>query len=187
MKERYKSEAMLILSLDTSSKRDSISLLGKELIFDASIYSNTKSEKILENINSFLSLSSFNLSDLDAIAVCLGPGSYTGTRIGIATALGLSKALEIPVYGIDLFEILEFYGQGIPFIERKGKIYIKEEKVREADPDFFNKHDNYVTESDLNFSKTTYLKGLTKSEIMARIVQLDIKKSMSSDLTPLYI
>jgi tRNA threonylcarbamoyladenosine biosynthesis protein TsaB len=60
---------------------------------------------LLENL---LKATGFALADLSAIAVAKGPGSYTGLRIGVATAKGLAYALELPIIGINTLESMVY-------------------------------------------------------------------------------
>lgn len=58
-----------------------------------------KSQTVLPMIASLLSTHKLKLSDISAVFVALGPGSYTGVRVGVAVANMLSKLLNIPVNG----------------------------------------------------------------------------------------
>lgn len=62
---------------------------------------NALSEKILSIIDNFLKSQKTNKKDLKAIAVNQGPGSYTGLRIGLATANALALSLNIPIVGFE--------------------------------------------------------------------------------------
>ena len=58
-----------------------------------------------------LDLARIRPKDLDALAVCIGPGSFTGLRIGISTAKGLAMALDLPAVGVSSLEALAFQAQ----------------------------------------------------------------------------
>ncbi len=57
-------------------------------------------------IDELLKFSKLSISDLDAISVSLGPGSYTGLRIGVSTAKGLAYAATLPIIGISTLQAL---------------------------------------------------------------------------------
>ncbi len=64
------------------------------------------------------------MNDIDLIAVANGPGSFTGIRIGLATAKGLCMGTEIPLYPINTLELLAYNAYGtdisiLPFIDAK--------------------------------------------------------------------
>lgn len=56
-------------------------------------------------VNDFLKSNNKTMNDLTAIGVIVGPGSFTGIRMGIAYAKGLSIGLNIPVVGVNIFEL----------------------------------------------------------------------------------
>lgn len=56
-------------------------------------------------VNEFMNQNNVKMTDLTAIGVVVGPGSFTGIRMGIAYAKGLAIGLNIPVVGINLFEL----------------------------------------------------------------------------------
>ena len=67
-----------------------------------------RSEQLLKVIGDLLDETSVSKSSISRVAVSNGPGSYTGIRIGIATAMGLSHALSIPVAGISALRAIAF-------------------------------------------------------------------------------
>lgn len=68
----------------------------------------SRSERLLSEIDGLLENADIDKGSLTCIAVSIGPGSYTGIRIGIATAFGLAKALKIPCRGVPLFKAIRF-------------------------------------------------------------------------------
>ena len=97
-----------ILAFDTSSVRGSVALLeGREVRAELRLHSlQTHSALLLNSIQFLLNRLDWTLSDLNLVAVGIGPGSFTGIRIGIATALGISQTLSIPFAGISGLEAL---------------------------------------------------------------------------------
>jgi tRNA threonylcarbamoyladenosine biosynthesis protein TsaB len=66
----------------------------------------SRAEKIIIEIDGLIQEAGFSKNDLDLIAVSIGPGSYSGIRIGVSTALGLGHALGIPVVGVSVLDAL---------------------------------------------------------------------------------
>lgn len=99
----------LILNIETATRNCSVSLAdnGKVLaIREISEQGYSHAEKLHVFINEVMAESGRPLSDLDAVAVSRGPGSYTGLRIGISAAKGLCFALEIPLIAVDTLQVL---------------------------------------------------------------------------------
>jgi tRNA threonylcarbamoyladenosine biosynthesis protein TsaB len=95
-----------ILAFDTATVRGSVALLeGREMRAEIRLQSvQTHSKQLLYSINFLLERIGWKLGDLNLVAVGNGPGSFTGIRIGIATALGIAHALGIPfveISGLD--------------------------------------------------------------------------------------
>lgn len=97
----------LILLIETATERCSCALANEQGIvsYAESNEPNSHSAKLSLLIEDLFSQTSYNYSDLSAIAVSIGPGSYTGLRIGVSTAKGLAYALDIPVIALKTCEI----------------------------------------------------------------------------------
>lgn len=91
----------MILIINTSGK-------GIDLLLDDK-FMHTDAEKqaigLPNAVNDFMVQNNVKMSDLTAIGVIVGPGSFTGIRMGIAYAKGLAIGLNIPVVGVNLFEL----------------------------------------------------------------------------------
>ena len=101
---------MKILAIDSSSIAGSVALLqdGEIKYEDISHDKRTHSETLLPMIAKLKEESGLDLSTIDAIAITGGPGSYTGLRIGSATAKGLGLALDKPIINVPTMEALAY-------------------------------------------------------------------------------
>jgi len=100
-----------ILNIETSTKACSVALHknGKLIVCREDVTANfSHSEKLLKFISELFSDEKLSLSDLKAIAVSMGPGSYTGLRIGVSTAKGLCYGLDIPLISISTLKAMSF-------------------------------------------------------------------------------
>lgn len=99
----------MILHLETSTKICSVALSKNGELFD---FIETSSDQFIHGealtvmIDQLLKRNSIDIKSLLAISISLGPGSYTGLRIGLATAKGLSFGLGIPFIGVSSLESL---------------------------------------------------------------------------------
>jgi len=98
----------LILSLETASTVCSVALHSQGAILASShiFISQSASSKLAVMVDEILKRCDLRPNQLDAIAVSEGPGSYTGLRIGVATAKGLCYALNLPLIGVNTLESL---------------------------------------------------------------------------------
>ncbi len=94
---------MLMLSLDASSQAATAALLsdGALLCEYTQNQPKTQSMKLLPMIEQMLADCALSLSDVDVFACGVGPGSFTGVRIGVATARGFAKTLDKPCVAVD--------------------------------------------------------------------------------------
>ena len=93
----------IILNLETATTNCSVSISkGKEILClkENNAVNYSHSEQLHVFIKEALEEASLSFSDLDAIAVSKGPGSYTGLRIGVSAAKGLCFSLDIPLISI---------------------------------------------------------------------------------------
>ena len=99
----------LILNLETSSKNCSVSLSsnGKLIgLIESEDENYRHSELLTTSIQDILSKNNLNVKSLDAISVGIGPGSFTGLRIGLSVSKGLCYPHNINLIGISTLKIL---------------------------------------------------------------------------------
>lgn len=94
---------MIRLAIDTSTMTQSIALEveGKVVSAREMRLRIGHSETLLRNVQETLASAEVQRSDIDEIVCGLGPGSFTGVRIGLSFALGVARARQIPIYGVD--------------------------------------------------------------------------------------
>ncbi len=98
-----------ILNIETATKNCSVSLSkdGKTIICkEIAEEGYSHAERLHVFIEEIIQESEISFSDLSAIAVSQGPGSYTGLRIGVSAAKGLCFALDIPLIAVDTLQVL---------------------------------------------------------------------------------
>ena len=97
-----------ILSIETSTSICSVAIheRGKLLVVVEIKEPGAHAEKLLALVDAAMKQAELRMSDLDAVAVSQGPGSYTGLRIGVSTAKGIAYGLEIPLIGINTLQAM---------------------------------------------------------------------------------
>ncbi len=101
---------MIILGIDTSTQFASVALVRNHQIQSQNTYSGklSISQKLLGMIHECLATTGTSLDQVDAFAAARGPGSFTGLRLGIATAMGLAMAAKKPVVGVETLLAMAF-------------------------------------------------------------------------------
>lgn len=117
-KPNFKAFERLILALDTSSKTTSLAITrGAELLGSVSVSADEKrSEKLWTEVQSLLVGQELTITDVEAFAVCVGPGGFTGLRVGMAAAEGFAVALKKPVFGVTSLEAAAFDAGPSPYV-----------------------------------------------------------------------
>ena len=99
---------MLILAFETSAKAASVALLDDKKLLGES-YQNTgltHSQTLMVMAEDLLKQCGKTVSDVTAVAVAEGPGSFTGVRIGVAAAKGFAWGRDLPCYGVSTLEAM---------------------------------------------------------------------------------
>lgn len=101
---------MRIIAVDSSGLVATVAVVEDDsMIAEYTInYKKTHSQTLMPMLDEIVKMTSIDLSTIDAIAVAAGPGSFTGLRIGSATAKGLGLALNIPVIGVPTVDALAY-------------------------------------------------------------------------------
>ena len=110
---------MKVLGIDTSSLATSIAVIeDNKLICEYTVNTKkTHSQKLMPMIENMLNMSDININEIDMIAVCEGPGSFTGLRIAMATAKAIAHVNKLPIVGVNSVELLA------------GNMYLCEKKI----------------------------------------------------------
>ena len=129
-----------ILAVDTATRCCSAAVqVGGRLAAETVVRSDrTHSEHLLGMIQEVLKLAGLTVQAIDGMAVSIGPGSFTGLRIGISTIQGLALAGGIPCVGVSSLEVLACAGLPWPqdiwalMDARKGEVYAGRFREREG-------------------------------------------------------
>ena len=123
---------MLVLAIDTATKIGSVALYDDKtgVIGEINLYVKVNHSNVIMNaVDSLFKLSGLTIKDVDRIAVTIGPGSFTGIRIGTAIAKGLAYSLKKPIVGVNELDVLAHMGENrediiVPLIDaRKERVY----------------------------------------------------------------
>ena len=99
---------MKILAVDTSSEICSVAILENDnVIVENSLNDGkTHSENLMTIMENTLEENKIKLSDIDLIACSVGPGSFTGIRIGVSSIKAIAEVLDVPVAAVTSLEAL---------------------------------------------------------------------------------
>jgi tRNA threonylcarbamoyladenosine biosynthesis protein TsaB len=114
---------VLILAFDTATDRATSALVADGEVLGERV---SRAATLLEDVDALLRQAGARPGDLDGLAVGVGPGSFTGTRIGLAHARGLGLALGVPAAGVSTLAALAAGAPGaMPVVDaRRREIFV---------------------------------------------------------------
>ena len=138
---------MLTLGIDTATRVCSVALCDGQKVLGALDINVglTHSEGLVPQLKTLLTMTKKDRKDLELIAISRGPGSFTGLRIGMATAEALAYSLDIPLVGVDTLAVMA-YNLPVPGVQlvpvldaQKGNVYVgryvwEKEQLKEVKP-----------------------------------------------------
>lgn len=123
---------MIILGIDTCTRWLNLALVGEggEVVGEVREEVATHTTHLVPALDALLAARGAVRSDLKALGAVAGPGSFTGLRVGLSTALGLSKALGIPAFALDSLTALALAsggeGEGVALLDaRRSQVYAR--------------------------------------------------------------
>jgi tRNA threonylcarbamoyladenosine biosynthesis protein TsaB len=119
---------VLILAFDTATERATSAIVRDGEVLGERV---SRASTLLEDVDALLRQAGAHAGDVDALAVGTGPGSFTSTRMGLATARGLALALGIPAAGVSTLDALAAGAPGaVPVIDaRRREIFVPGPRV----------------------------------------------------------
>ena len=128
---------MKILAVDTSHGRCSIALLDKDNLSVKEVKENSRqAEILLPLIEEILSENNLEYKDIDLLSSTIGPGSFTGLRIGMTAVKGIALATGKPTIGVNTLETIAFEvsntdGKIISVLNaQRGQVYVQKFSVK---------------------------------------------------------
>jgi tRNA threonylcarbamoyl adenosine modification protein YeaZ len=96
-----------ILAIDTATRRLNLALLfaGDRAVQSGEVVARTHGQILMKKIDELFQSAGLPIEQLEALVVSLGPGSFTGLRIGLAAAKGIAVARGLPIVGVTMFEV----------------------------------------------------------------------------------
>lgn len=181
-----------ILTIDSSSNilRLALSSFGDRLVKSEEMADQSHGQILLKKIDALFESSEISKTDLHAIIVSTGPGSFTGLRIGLAVAKGMAVALGLKIVSVNLFELAAYKLQNeddevlivVPF--KKDEFFVV--------PVFQNKYDlsKLRTATIKNFMELCADKkfaafGIDLQSVFSDTVDLDFSDKLNYDASDL--
>lgn len=189
---------MKVLSIDTSSKIASIAIIEDGRVLDEMhvLSEEEHSQTLMPMIEKMFNDNNMDLDEIDLIGCSRGPGSFTGIRIGIATAKAFSDAKNIPLIGIDSLEALAYSA----VIEKENNdceilamINAKNDNVYAATYLFNNGKLNMVKNAEImnltetvnyiDFKKQVFIVGCEDEDSIRKLIQAEAssERAISGD------
>jgi tRNA threonylcarbamoyl adenosine modification protein YeaZ len=171
----------LILAIDTSTHFLSMALYKDEQIFCSTKNSLDHSENLVKILDKILSLSEVRLKDINLLAVNIGPGSFTGLRIGLCFVRFLAKYFRLKIvttnsFWMLLYEFIKKYDLNKNckivslFPSVKNEFYFCEFEVNNKKEQKMLKY-GYVKQSEMDFKNVDFF-------LVPKFVKIDIKNSV---------
>ena len=192
---------MKCLAIDTSGDHLTVALIdGESVVYEFCQDTGLRhSISLMPYIESVLNKAKVNIKDVDVYSCVIGPGSFTGIRIGVSTVKAFSYANDKPVLPVTSFDVLEYnkpYGKNLTVIDARHDNYYAcayEDNKVVIEPSFMTKDEiinlkgEYsvlsAVDSDITSVKCDLLNGLINA----------VKDKLNSSLTdresliPLYV
>ena len=172
----------MILAFDTSAAHCAAALLRAGAIAAVTVEEMGKgqAERLMPLLEEMLAAQGLDWRDLDAIAVGVGPGNFTGVRISVSAARGLALALKIPAIGVSTLEAL---AEGAPrpvtvvMDARRDEVYAQEFTAEGAGAP------HLLPRADLDAPGPTR-EGITGAELIEAIAQIAARRLATGETFP---
>lgn len=130
----------MILGIETSTPLGGVALLGPDGLVAAhsADVRGTHASRLMEAVEQVLAVAGLALPDLAGIGISAGPGSFTGLRVGVATAQGLARGANVPLYPVPTLEAVAWGVPGAAAVgtvmtARRSEVYLAAYRHRDGE------------------------------------------------------
>lgn len=121
-----------MLAIDTAGREGGVALLESDaLLSGVELPAGSQAERLPGAIEQLLEEQGWTPESLELVAVSLGPGGFTGVRVGMAAAQGLTFGLDIPLVGVSSLELLAAWADQV--MEGEGGLYVPLQDARRGE------------------------------------------------------
>ena len=159
---------MAIMAINTSGPICSVAIINKnnDVYYEENTSHNQHSESLFKLINRLFTKSKNSYNNITNLAVVVGPGSFTGIRVGIAAAQGINLASKITIHGISTLEMQAYLISNSADVKNKEILAI-------------------IEVSNNNFYSQTFTHQLVETSKIQMFNKEGILKYLTHDITPI--
>ncbi|MCH5160983.1 MAG: tRNA (adenosine(37)-N6)-threonylcarbamoyltransferase complex dimerization subunit type 1 TsaB [Clostridiales bacterium] len=166
-------------------------------------YSNAGAETLMPTVHSILSQAGMSVNDIDILGACVGPGSFTGLRIGLTTIKALCYALDKPCFAVNNLRLYSYNneerkvislaaaGSNVVYLARyDGDVELDAPKcvTVEAAAEYIKSHPDFAVSTDRKLGKVFGgQSGVGEKEMIAAVKKHISSRIEQKELLPLYI
>jgi tRNA threonylcarbamoyladenosine biosynthesis protein TsaB len=173
-------DSSMLLAIDTSTEMSGVALYDGPVVSELTWRAGrNQTVGLLKQIEHLLEINQRELSDLGAVAIAVGPGTFNGLRVGLSTAKGLGYGMDIPIIGVSTLEVVAYPFRGL---SRTIRAFVPAGRGRAVYADFAYRNGRWVRSGEMQnapFNELTI--GVAERTLLAGEVPAGVELSIPAE------